>query len=152
MTRLCVSLCRNISDAEDLYQDTWLKVIRKYQKYDEHRPFDKWLFTICVNTFKDHQKSFWIKKQLHFFSNEEKELFLSSIPGISDVEDKSEDYITLLNCLSELPPKYKMIISLVYFRNYTEKDVADILKIPIGTVKSRLHKAKKILKELILNA
>ena len=152
MTRLCISLCRNISDSEDLYQDTWLKVIRKYQKYDESKPFDKWLFTICVNSYKDNQKSFWRKKQLHFISNEEKELFLSSIPDISEVDDQSEDYITLLNCLLKLPPKYKMIISLVYFRDYTEKDVADILKIPIGTVKSRLHKAKKILKELILNA
>lgn len=151
MTRLCISLCRNISDAEDLYQDTWLKVIHKYLKYDESKPFDKWLFTICVNTFKDHQKSFWKKKQLCFFSNEEKEMFLSSIPDISNVDDQSEDYITLLNCLSKLPPKYNMIISLVYLRNYTENDVAEILKIPLGTVKSRLHKAKKTLKELFLN-
>lgn len=152
LTRLCISLCRNIPDAEDLYQDTWLKVMCKYQKYDESKPFDKWLFTICVNTYKDRQKSFWKKKQFHFSSNEDKELFLSSIPDVPEFDGQSEMYDTLLNCLIKLPLKYNMIISLFYFKDYSEKEVASILNIPIGTVKSRLHKAKKILKELILNA
>ena len=145
LTRLCISLCRNIPDSDDLYQDTWLKVMRKYEQYDENRPFDKWLFSVCVNTYKDSQRAFWRKKQVGFQSDEEKEFFLNSVPDCNT--SNIEDYVALRKSVDNLPPKQKIVINLIYFKDLSEADVAEILKIPVGTVKSRLHKAKKLLKE-----
>jgi RNA polymerase sigma-70 factor (ECF subfamily) len=145
LTRLCISLCRNVPDSEDLFQETWLKVMRKYGQYDESRPFDKWLFSVCVNTYKDSTRLFWRKRQMQFTSNEEKDFFLNSIPDCKG--SNVDDYIALRKCVDHLPSKQKIVIHLIYFKDFTESDVAEILKIPVGTVKSRLHKAKKLLKE-----
>lgn len=145
LTRLCISLCRNIPDSEDLFQETWLKVMRKYGQYDESRPFEKWLFSVCVNTYKDSRRLFWRKRQMQFTSGEEKDFFLNSIPDCSN--SNVDDYIALRKCVDHLPSKQKIVIHLIYFKDLTESDVAEILKIPVGTVKSRLHKAKKLLRE-----
>lgn len=147
LTRLCLSLCRNIPDSEDLYQETWLKVMRKYEQYDENRPFDKWLFSVCVNTYKDSLRMFWRKKQVIFDTVEEKEFFINSVPDSS--LSNNEDYLTIRHSVDNLPPKHKIVVNLIYFKDLSEADVAQILKIPVGTVKSRLHKAKKLLKEAL---
>lgn len=74
LTRLCYSLCKNHADAEDLYQETWLKAIKYYEKYNRLKPFDKWLFAICVNTFKDKMKSQSFKQAMQFETNEKKKI------------------------------------------------------------------------------
>ena len=48
---LCLTLCADYSEAEDLYQDTWLKVLKNIPKYDPQREFEPWLTKICVNTY-----------------------------------------------------------------------------------------------------
>ena len=50
LTKLCMSLCNNQFDAQDLYQSTWEKAMRKYKKYDNSKPFEKWLFTIAIHS------------------------------------------------------------------------------------------------------
>lgn len=80
-----------------------------------------------------------------FQSDEEKDFFLNSIPDCN--ASNVEDYIALRKSVDNLPPKQKIVINLIYFKDLSEADVAEILKIPVGTVKSRLHKAKKLLKE-----
>ena len=49
---LCRALCASRADADDLYQETWLKVIRYYDRYDPSREFEPWLTRICVNTYR----------------------------------------------------------------------------------------------------
>jgi len=149
LSRLCMYLCGNICDADDLYQETWIKVIQRYDKYDISRPFDKWLFAVCVNTFKDTLKLAWRKRQVQFPTSEDKELFLSSIPCEDEFDKEKEDYVALWESICKLPPKHRMVITLIYFKEYSQSEVAQILNIPVGTVKSRLHKAKIILKEAL---
>lgn len=143
LLRLCRSLCRNHSDAEDLFQETWLKAIRSYSSYSIEKSFDKWLYSICVNTFKDNCKKWWSKKRFTFADNEEESSFLASI---EDKTEPNEEYLELVRFISTLPRKYQSVITLRYFNDYSEADVAEILDIPVGTVKSRLHKAKQLIK------
>ncbi len=144
LTRLCLSLCGNSQDAEDLFQETWCRAIRNYAKYNSSMPFDKWLFAICVNTYKNSVGLFYNKKRIHFKSDEEKTAFLNSIPDAN--EDNSDDYIELHGIISSLPKKLKIVIALYYFKDYGIRDIAQLLKIPEGTVKSRLHNAKAEIK------
>lgn len=79
LSRLCCTLCGNYADAEDLFQETWYKAIKNYDKFDKSRSFEKWLFTICINTYKDNCTRFSFKKNIQFNTNDEKDIFLSSI-------------------------------------------------------------------------
>ena len=146
LSGLCFALCRNHADADDLYQDTWVKVIKNLDKYDKSRSFNKWLNTICINTFKNAMKHKKVSNALDFQTNEEAELFFSNIP---DNSVPKEDYMDLNNVISQLSGKYRVILALRFFNEYTEREIAEVLKIPIGTVKSRLSKAKKLLQERI---
>lgn len=146
LSRLCLSLCKNKSDAEDLYQNTWEKVLKNIKRYDKSRAFDKWLFSICINAHKDMVKSPFRKKILSFSSAEDLERTLNSIPESTGSKD---EFITLHHALSKLSFEKRQVIALYYFKDYSIKELADIIGIAEGTVKSRLNAARaEIRKEL----
>lgn len=149
LTRLCLSLCCNSADAEDLFQDTWYKAMKNYSKYNRVLPFDKWLFTICVNTYRNSLKLSYNKNKIEFKSDEEKRAFLDSIPNSDQVG--KDDYFELYRAISALPKKLKIVIVLHYFKSYSVTEIAQILKIPEGTVKSRMYAAKQLLKRRLNN-
>lgn len=144
LTRLCISLCGNMTDAEDLLQDTWLKAMKFYQKYDKSKPFDKWLYSICVNTYKNTLNSAFLKKRKSFHSDEEEKEFFNSIPQITD--STKEDYLELHKAVSSLSKKQRIVIVLYYFKDYSVTEISQIINIPAGTVKSRLSSARAELK------
>lgn len=149
LTRLCVSLCANLADAEDLYQETWLKAIRSFDKYDGVRPFDKWLFAICVNTFKNEIELFYNKKRRTFSSDAEMQLFFDSLPD--NTSTPPERYAELHEQVQRLPKKLRTVLVLYYFKDRSVKETAEILGIPEGTVKSRLSTARNKLKRGLEN-
>ncbi|MGN0605092.1 MAG: RNA polymerase sigma factor [Oscillospiraceae bacterium] len=143
LSRLCCNLCGNYHDADDLFQETWLRAIRSYEQYDKSKNFGKWLFSICINTYKNNCARAYNKRIVNFSTSDEKDIFLSSVP---DKSTQNEEYKELIRIIRELPEKYKIVLALRYFNDYSEKDVSEILKIPVGTVKSRLNKAKTLIK------
>lgn len=144
LSRLCLSLCCNTQDAEDLFQDTWHKAMKSYYQYRSGYPFDKWLFAICVNTYKNTLKLSYNRNKLDFTSFEEKEHFINSLPDNSILTP--EAYVELKKIIYDLPKKLRVVVVLKYFKDYSIKEIADMLKIPEGTVKSRLHTATSIIK------
>lgn len=144
LTKLCMNLCSNLQDAEDLFQDTWAKAIRYFDKYDSSKPFDKWLFSICVNTYKNNLKLSFNKRRVVFESEEDSQQFFSSIPDESIYT--KDDYAQLHDIIETLPKKQKIVIVLKFFKDLTVNEVAQVLRIPEGTVKSRLHQAKKTIR------
>lgn len=149
LTRLCISLCRNTTEAEDLFQETWCKAIKYHSRYNSSLPFEKWLYSICVNTFKNNHKLFCNRHRVNFSSEEEQTLFFNSIPDFSN--ENSDEYFELHRIISSLPKKQKVVIVLHYFKDYTTREIADILNIPEGTVKSRLYSAKACIRRRLEN-
>ena len=143
LTRFCLKLCGDTQDAEDLFQDTWVRAFDKIDRYDSEKSFKTWLFAICVNIYKNSGRSKYNTSRLSFRTTEEKERFLNSVP---DDEKDLDAYIALHAALSELPKKHRAVIILFYFREFTQKEISEILNIPEGTVKSRLNTAKGMLK------
>lgn len=141
---LCHYLCSNSFDADDLYQETWLKVIRHIDKYDPVREFEPWLTKICVNTYRNRLRRIVRSPLLDFPSSEEKDRLLDSIPA-----PESKDYTLLHETVARLPDKLRLAVVLFYFQEMNLSSTAEILKIPVGTVKSRLNKARKLLKEVL---
>lgn len=141
---LCLSLCANTFEADDLYQDTWLRVIRSLPQYDPDRPFEPWLTKICVNTYRNALRRVAKSPFLGFRTNEEKDALLRAVPAPEEA-----DYASLYEAVGRLPEKLRVAVILFYFEDMDTAAAARALGIPEGTVKSRLHKARKRLKEVL---
>lgn len=145
---LCRTLCQNPDDADDLYQETWLKVHQKFEQYNPEYEFEGWLTRLCVNIYKDQLR----KKKLSlifdlFHSQEAKDAVLEN----SATEEK-EDFSDLHSAIQRLPEKLRLTVVLYYFRELDVGETAAILNIPPGTVKSRLSKSRILLKEMVSDA
>lgn len=141
---LCLTLCADPFQADDLYQDTWLKILRHYSRYDPKQDFEPWLTTVCVNTYRSALRRIARSPFLQFSSTEEHDQVLSAVPA-----PENADYTDLHAAINHLPEKLRLAVILFYFRDMDINSVAQILNIPAGTVKSRLNTARKRLKEVL---
>lgn len=151
--KLCVNLHRNTTNAEDLFQDTWIKAFKYMNIFDRSKNFEPWLFTIAINLYKDNYRKVkrWFSKSIDFFDNNEINIVMENIKAITYLPDEDYDKRQykqkLKNAINNLKDEYRMVVILFYYNELKQKDISQILKIPEGTVKSRLNKAKKLLKE-----
>lgn len=149
LTGLCMHLCQNRADAEDLFQDTWERVLKEGKKRDlRNITYAKaWITRICTNLYIDRTRKKMREAQAEFQSNEEKDVFLQNV---SDPATKAE-YGELYDALERLDPEHKSVIVLKYFYGYPDSQIAAILNIPEGTVRSRLHMGKLKLRSDLCN-
>lgn len=140
LTGLCLHLCQNRADAEDLFQDTWERVLKESKKrnLDDIEYEKAWIIRICTNLYIDRARKYARERRAEFDSNEEKDAFLQNIP---DPARKAE-YGELYDALERLNPGLKSVIVLKYFYGYSDSQIAVMLGIPEGTVRSRLHQGK----------
>ncbi len=142
---LCLTLCANPHDAEDLYQETWLKVVKNISKYDATQEFEPWLTKICVNTYRNTLRRIMKSPIFNgFATDEEKTAVLENV-----AVKEEEDYTYLHEAIDRLPEKLRMTVILFYFKEMDVNQTANVLGIPAGTVKSRLSKARNLLKEVL---
>ena len=144
LTRLCMKLCRNRSDAEDLYQETWCRVVEKIHQYDETKPFQPWLFAICVNSYRNAYKRAKRMPVAVFDSSEEMGWAINNTADNKPMFN--EEYDLIKQIIDDLDEKHRIVIVLHYFSDYSVEQLASIIGIPQGTVKSRLHKARRIIR------
>ena len=111
-------LCANSYEADDLYQETWLKVVKNISQYDNTKEFEPWLTKICVNTYRNTLRRIARNPILNFSTNEEKEQFWQSIPA-----PENRDYTSLYCAIDKLPDKLRLTIILFYFRDEEKIDV-----------------------------
>lgn len=142
---LCRHLCANPQDADDLYQDTWLKAIKNISRYDRSRDFEPWLTQICVNTYRNTLRRLARSPFFDAFAdNREKDRVFENAraPG-------KPEYGALYEAVDGLPEKYRVAVVLFYFQDMNLERTAGVLGIPVGTVKSRLNKARKLLRKCL---
>ena len=142
---LCLTLCANTFDAEDLYQETWLKVVKNISQYDVTQPFEPWLTQICVNTYRNTLRRIMRSPIFNSFATEEEK---SNVMECIAAPEPS-DYSDLHDAINTLPEKLRITVILFYFQDMDIASVGKTLGIPQGTVKSRLNKARNILKEVL---
>jgi len=142
---LCLTLCANRHDADDLYQDTWLKAMKSASQYDPSMAFEPWLTRICVNTHRNTLRRIARSPIFNtFVSEEEKSAAMERIPA-----PEQADYTPLYEAIDRLPEKLRTTVILFYFQDMDIASTAQVLGIPPGTVKSRLSQARERLKEVL---
>jgi RNA polymerase sigma factor (sigma-70 family) len=126
-------------DVEDLYQETWLRVVREANRFDPGRRFSTWLFQIAVNLCRDRHR-----RRAH----REGAGAADAVPDTADGYAAVEARLDLGRLLGELSEAQREVLILRYYHDLSEADVADIVGCRKGTVKSRLHHALARLAEL----
>jgi len=132
-------------DANDLVQDTLLKAITYYNKFTEGTNLKGWLYTIMKNTFINNYRRFIKISSFVTKTDEISSMQLSFSATINDGEPKfvMDD---INKALSNLQQDYYIPFTM-YFEGYKYHEIAEHLEIPIGTVKTRIHVARKLLKK-----
>jgi RNA polymerase sigma-70 factor (ECF subfamily) len=134
--------------AEDLTQDVFMKLYRSASTFDPSKKFRPWLYSIAANRARDALRSAGrSEKQIVIQSSgQEEQVSLEHlIPGSPSAPDTAmialETVQKVQNALQEMPDGLREILILAYYDQMAYKEIADSLEIPLGTVKSRLHKA-----------
>jgi len=125
-------------DVEDLYQETWLRVVRGAERFDVERRFSTWLFQIAVNLCRD-----WHRRPPPEVASPGRDE-----PGAATLE-RSDAGLDAERLLAALDEGQRAVVLLRFYHDLTEAQVAETLEIPVGTVKSRVHNALRKMSDLV---
>lgn len=156
------SFCRHVTgsvqEAEELYQDTWLKVTELLERIDPEGNVKAYCLSVAIRTWKNKKRKYAWRKRIAEFQAAETE---EGAEYLKDQRPSSEEQILqkerdrmVWEAVDGLPEKLKTIVLLYYMEELSLVQIAETAGIPEGTVKSRLYQARKILKkklEVVLN-
>jgi len=138
-------------EAEDVTQDVFVKVWRKIEKFDRNKKFKTWIFSIAKNTCLD-----WLKKKrpiaFSMFDSREggntlAETLIDPSPLLDELAERANMSKRLAEAVKKLPLYYRLVLNLRYGYSFTFREIAEILKEPLDTVKTRYRRGMEILKK-----
>jgi RNA polymerase sigma factor (sigma-70 family) len=142
-----INLTRDTEAANDLYQETLYKALANQEKYNAGTNIKAWLFTIMRNIFINNYRR--KAKQKTILDSTPNDFLINQNQAIVPNAAESDMRIKEINkAIQELPEIFKTPF-LLYFDGYKYNEIADVLNEPLGTIKSRIHFARKLLKEQI---
>jgi RNA polymerase sigma factor (sigma-70 family) len=141
-------LAQNQNDAEDLVQETYLKALRSFASFQPDTNFRAWIFRILKNTFLGSRSK--LERRMTFAMESEEDLPATSSTPESLLLGRSEiDAVQW--AIERLPVMFREVILLCDVEEASYREIAEILSIPIGTVMSRLARARKLVRESLRN-
>lgn len=159
--RVAYRMAGHHEDAQDLLQDALLEAYRSFKKFQRGSYFDKWLYRIMTNTFIDRQRH---KKRVGVVESLDAPLPGSGeneggagrdIPDWSDepsrriLQDKFDEPVQ--KALDSLPPEFRMVLILSDVEEFSYEEISEMMDTPIGTVRSRLHRARAMMRQKLAN-
>lgn len=138
--RIAVSHTKTSADADDVVQQTFLKLLTKSPDFTDREHEKRWLIRVCINECNNLFSSFWRK-------------YVESIEEMAtEPEFTMKENSDLYYAMKELPAKCRIVIYLFYYEGYSSKEIAEILHIKEATVRTRLVRGRKILGTLLKEA
>lgn len=134
--------------AEDLTQETFLRIMRRIAQYQYPRPFKPWLYAVATNLARDYYKQAeqrFVTTPLNILETWPN----SHAPTLDEVLQAEAEARQVMAALAALPPPQRETIVLRYYQDLSLAEIAEALHIPVGTVKSRLSLGLKRLKEFL---
>lgn len=144
-------LCRFVADytvAEDLIQETFVQVHLAAASFDPQRSFRPWLYTIAANKARDHLRSRGRRQHYSLDAtgpDEDAPAPSQTLPAtdtpLSELAAAEEQKAVVRRLIDRMPEHLRLILTLGYYQQLPYAEIAEVLEIPVGTVKSRLHSA-----------
>ena len=152
--RFALSLTRDEADADDVVQDTFLRAFRSWHTYLPGSDCRRWLFTICRNVFlRSRERS---RPTVELESTEVDAIAIESY--FADAQDQSDDMFARLDlqpairrALARVPEPFRSTLVIVDVEDQSYESAAEALGVPIGTVRSRLFRGRRLMQEYLLN-
>jgi RNA polymerase sigma-70 factor (ECF subfamily) len=157
---MLLKMVNNKSDAEDLTIEAFGKAFKSINQYTPNFAFSTWLFKIATNNCID----FIRKRRANIISIDQP---TEDVDGVSSIPatnlqsgslDPEENLIKIQNIqlvkevVSKLKPRYRKLIELRYFKEYSYEEISDELELPLGTVKAQLFRARELLFNILSNS
>jgi RNA polymerase sigma-70 factor (ECF subfamily) len=153
---MLLKMVNNPSDAEDLTIEAFGKAFKNIKQYTPNYAFSTWLFKIATNNCID----FIRKKKANLVSLDQSQEEEDTVPitieaNTLDPEEsliKQQKVVLMRSVVSKLKPRYRRLIELRYFSEYSYEEIAQELDLPIGTVKAQLFRARELLFNILKNS
>ena len=153
-----VKLTGNRDDAQDLVQEASVLAFRAFHQFEGGTNFKAWFFRILINRFyKDHAKN--SRRAPSVPIDEAEDLFLFQRLQSAGTSREGEDPLGTLfdqvdtgavqSALEKLPEEFRSVAVLYFMNDFDYQQIADVLEVPIGTVRSRLHRARRLLQRAL---
>ena len=147
----CKHLTNNPQEADDLYQDTFLKAVEIKEKIEYSRNPKSYFLSIALRIWKNKKRKFAWRKRIadvrRIADERDVELGESAEPSLEEKITIKEKHESIRLAVKRLPEKLKIVVLLFYMEDLSTAQIAEAVGIPLGTVLSRLHQARKILKK-----
>jgi RNA polymerase sigma-70 factor, ECF subfamily len=146
--RFIYTYTKNTTQAEDLTQEVFVNVYLKLNSYNGNSSLKTWLYSIAINKCKDYFKS-WHYRKVQFMDTftESNNTYFQSPEEIVALQAES---VELVEKVLVLPIKYREILLLFYYREFSIQEIMQILNINENTAKSRLHRGRQKLKDIFI--
>ncbi len=132
---IAFNVCKSAEDAKDVVQDTFIQYYSAKKEFDNEQHIRAWLIRVAINKAKNVNSTFWRKNKMSL------EDYMETL--VFDTPQSEELFETVMH----LPEKYRIVIHLFYYEDYSVHEIASILKLSESNVKVRLSRARTLLKE-----
>jgi RNA polymerase sigma-70 factor (ECF subfamily) len=151
---LALRMVRRAEDAEDLTQETFVRMFRALERYDPTRPFGAWIITIASRLCIDHLRRRRLTPMSMFQRDAESdEEYVLEIedpgPGPEATTQHREEEQRAGELIDSLPEHYRIVVLMRHQMDLSYEEISEALSLPLGTVKARIHRAREILKTRI---
>ncbi|MGY0693972.1 RNA polymerase sigma factor SigW [Virgibacillus sp. FSP13] len=148
----CYRMLGNAHEAEDIAQEAFIRAYINIHSYDDRRKFSTWLYRIATNLTIDRirkrKPDYYLDAEIKGTEGLNMYAQLEADNRLPEEEVESLELKSYIHQeISELPPKYRTIIILRYLEEFSLKEISEILDIPLGTVKTRIHRGREALRK-----
>ncbi|MBD3169477.1 MAG: sigma-70 family RNA polymerase sigma factor [candidate division Zixibacteria bacterium] len=153
---MALRMAKNKADAEDLVQETFLKAYRFWDSFEKGSNCKAWLLKILTNLFITSYHKKTKEKQQFTYDDVESHYLYNQLEGGGNRQQLEDPERMLFNqlldddvksAIEELPEDFRVVVVLSFLEGFSYQEIADIVGIQLGTVKSRLHRGRKLLQK-----
>lgn len=131
LIKLAFTYVKNISDAEDIVQDIFVSLMKRGKGFDNEEHEKAWLIRVTINKCKNHLKSSWNRLK---------------VPLEENIGYQQEEQSEVLSVVLDLPDKYRTVIHLYYYENYSINEIAELMMRRPATIGTWLSRGRNLLK------
>lgn len=139
--RLALSQMKNTTDADDLFQEVFVRLVRHVQHLESWEHVKAWLIRVTINCAKKHYEQYW-NRNVDYMEEPER------VADAGEFYEPPEEH-PVREAVQKLPPKYRLVIHLYYYEELPVAEIARLTEQKENTVKSQMHRAREMLKQIL---